>query len=117
MNARLFKTIPTNLIVCFSCSKIKEKENYIIRKVKNEASITSTIVWKKGVEKMGFKVKNEQGKRVEFLGGFYQCFIIYDADKESVLEYLNNLKTSHPEISDVSYTITDQQIIEEKYLD
>ncbi|MFC6268070.1 hypothetical protein [Frigoriflavimonas asaccharolytica] len=106
----------------------------MIQKLKNEASNAGTILWKKSVEKLfsssttvdsvkleniftekiTFTVKNEQGKRIEFLGGFYQCFIIYDAEKENVLEYLNNLKTYHPEISDESYTFTDQQMIEEK---
>lgn len=127
-------TVLAVLLFFFSCSKIEEKKNVIIEKTKNKATETSIKVWKKGVDKLfefsttikpakfediygkntGIEIKNESGKQIEYIGNFYNCFFKYNANIEDVLKFLDNLETSHPEISDEKYKVSDKYLIDEK---
>lgn len=53
------------------------------------------------------KVKEIAGQWIDFPFGYYYCFLQYKADKKAVLDYIAARPTSHPGISDVSYTETD----------
>ncbi len=134
MKITLSKIFPIILIIIFSCSKVDEVKNNAVTKIKNKTTETSEKVWKKGVEKVfefttiikpikfediygkntGIETNNEVGKRIEFAGNFYQCFLKYNYNKEKILEFLDNLKTNHPEISDEKHSKTDKQMLEEK---
>ena len=134
MKTAYLKTISAILLVFFSCSKFEEKKNDLLQKSKNKLTNTSEKVWKKGVEKAfeysteisttnfediygknsNISIKNQSGKRIEYIGNFYQCFLKYDADKNEILNFLNSLKTNHPEISDKKHSIIDNQLINEK---
>lgn len=132
------KTVYINIfslifITFSSCSKIKSEKNILIHKTKNKISKTSDKVWKKSVEKTfeysttienskieniyrsnDFEIQNEEGKKIEYIGNFYQCFYTYNGNINKVLEFLDNLQTKHPEISSKEYSISDNKMINEK---
>lgn len=118
----------------FSCSKIDEVKDKTVQKVKSKASTTTEVVWKKGVDKLfqsttsinsirleniytqriEFEIKNQEGLKIDFLGGFYQCFFKYQSDKNDLFKFLNNLETTHPDISDKVILSTNKEVIVEK---
>ncbi|HAR72794.1 MAG TPA: hypothetical protein DCR77_05230 [Flavobacteriaceae bacterium] len=120
--------------IIFSCSKIDEVKDNTIQKVKNKASTTTEVVWKKSVDKLFqnttainsiklgevydkgliFEIKNQKGVKIDFLGGFYQCFFKYQSDKNDLFKFLNDLKTDKADISDNELMKTNEVTILEK---
>ncbi|MFV0144192.1 hypothetical protein OBK02_02150 [Empedobacter falsenii] len=121
-------------LIVFSCSKIEEVKDKTVQKVKNKASTTTEVLWKKGVDilfqnttsintirfeniypqRVEFEIKNQEGLKIDFLGGFYQCFFKYKSDKNELFNFLNNLETTHPDISNKEILSTNNEMIVEK---
>jgi len=121
-------------LMFFSCSKMEKTKDNLVQKTKEKTSKISKKVWQRGVEKVfeystdvkpskfedvfgnhsDLGIKNQEGKQIEYIANFHQYFFRYTAEKDKILQFLNRLKTSHPEISDKKYSISNEQIIDEK---
>lgn len=116
--------------------KIDEIKDNTVQKVKNETIATTEIVRKKRIDILfqnttavnsfrleeiytqgiEFEIKNQEGIKIDFLGGFYQCFFKYKSDKNDLFKFLNDLKTNNVDISDKELIETDEKLILEKVI-
>ena len=105
---------------------IKENSNRIISKSKKEIKKGASNTWEKSVKfsfnefttteniRLSQVYLNENIPRIEELNGikfiypisFYSCYLSYKADKAEILNFLSNIKTRLPDISDQKYRET-----------
>lgn len=122
------------LLTPYSCSKMEKTKNDLAQKTKSKVYKASKIVWKKSIEKLfehttiikpskfedifrkntDLEIKNQKGKEVEYVANFHQYFFKYTAEKDKLLQFLDNMKSTRPEISDQKHSTSDKQIIDDK---
>lgn len=122
------------ILLFSSCSQKEKSKDNLTQKTKNKISEVYRDIQKEGRERIfeysttvqsskiediygndiGFEIKNQEGKRIEYIANFQQSFFKYIAKKEELFKFLDELKTTHPEISDKKFSISDARIIDEK---
>ena len=127
------KIILSILIIFCSCERGKNKGKEFVEKSKTEIADVSKKTWKKSVNFAFNKLSSTENTALEGIypnenipemekiksiqintpPNFYSCYFKYKSNKAEILEFLSDLKTERPDISDAKAIKTDgQEMIE-----
>lgn len=118
----LIQIILLSQFTFYSCQDAKKKGNELIETtqellenqlndlIESELDFHKTSFSNEFGKPKSFNLIEKQGLYFEMPFSFWYGFLKYEAEPQSVLNYISSLKTSEPEISDSMFLLTDTTI-------